>query len=274
MASPSSPTSRKFIQRASRRRVRHGKAGGGEDLANAGDMRGDISPHEIPPRQPRARRGAAAPGRRTGAPERARRESAESGDAQLRSSRSQWLLPTAGCAPSPGPPAPPPADLSCAAMVEYCFRCLSDAPGTMRWDSADWLVLLTREGEYLGIVCVGCIADEDLALIDAEELYDAPELRGDALTGSWRMARFRSGTAVSSRDSRCGRRASPAPVAQWIERSPPEREVASSNLAGRVPEAAANSDPPDGLRVLPTSPTPPGRGRRQRGRGPNRAPTG
>src|SRR4029079_18321970 len=26
----------------------------------------------------------------------------------------------------------------------------------------------------------------------------------------------------------------PAPVAQWIERSPPEREVASSNLAGRV----------------------------------------
>jgi hypothetical protein len=34
--------------RSSRRRVRHGKAGGGEDLANAGDMRGDISPHEIP----------------------------------------------------------------------------------------------------------------------------------------------------------------------------------------------------------------------------------
>jgi hypothetical protein len=28
--------------------VRHGKAGGGEDLANAGDMRGDLSPHEIP----------------------------------------------------------------------------------------------------------------------------------------------------------------------------------------------------------------------------------
>ena len=25
-----------------------------------------------------------------------------------------------------------------------------------------------------------------------------------------------------------------APVAQWIERSPPEREVASSNLAGRA----------------------------------------
>lgn len=34
--------------RASRQRVRHGKAGNGEDLANAGDMRGDLSPHEIP----------------------------------------------------------------------------------------------------------------------------------------------------------------------------------------------------------------------------------
>jgi hypothetical protein len=37
-----------FVRRASRRRTRHGKAAGGEDLANAGDMRGDISPHEIP----------------------------------------------------------------------------------------------------------------------------------------------------------------------------------------------------------------------------------
>src|ERR1019366_97339 len=35
-------------------------------------------------------------------------------------------------------------------------------------------------------------------------------------------------------------RTSSAPVAQWIERSPPEREVASSNLAGRVQESPAN----------------------------------
>jgi hypothetical protein len=70
---------------------------------------------------------------------------------------------------SPGP-APPPADLSCYAMVEYCLRCLSDAPRDS-WESADWLVLVTRDGEYLGIVCAGCIADEDLALVAAEELY-------------------------------------------------------------------------------------------------------
>jgi hypothetical protein len=35
-------------------------------------------------------------------------------------------------------------------------------------------------------------------------------------------------------------RASRAPVAQWIERPPPERKVASSNLAGRVSEVPAN----------------------------------
>ena len=39
---------KKLVLRPARRRVRHGKAGGGEDLANTGDMRGDLSPHEIP----------------------------------------------------------------------------------------------------------------------------------------------------------------------------------------------------------------------------------
>jgi hypothetical protein len=55
-------------------------------------------------------------------------------------------------------------------MVEYCFRCLSDAPHDA-FESDDWLVLVTREGEFLGVVCAGCIADEDLALVAAEELY-------------------------------------------------------------------------------------------------------
>jgi hypothetical protein len=57
-------------------------------------------------------------------------------------------------------------------MLEYCYRCLSDAPGADAWESADWLVLLTREGEYIGIVCSGCIADEDLAIVELEELYE------------------------------------------------------------------------------------------------------
>ncbi len=57
-------------------------------------------------------------------------------------------------------------------MLEHCYRCLSDAPGEHAWESADWLVLLTRDGAYMGIVCSGCIADEDLALVDLEEPYE------------------------------------------------------------------------------------------------------
>ena len=43
-----------------------------------------------------------------------------------------------------------------------------------------------------------------------------------------------AGGCRRSRRSRGSRLAPPAPVAQWIERCPPEAEVASSNLAGRV----------------------------------------
>jgi hypothetical protein len=57
-------------------------------------------------------------------------------------------------------------------MVEHCFRCLSEAPGADAWQSADWIVLTTADGEYLGVVCVGCVADDGLALIELEELYE------------------------------------------------------------------------------------------------------
>jgi hypothetical protein len=61
--------------------VRHGKAGGGEDLANAGDMRGDISPHEIPRDNPAH---AEAQRRQDAEHERLskRDESSDSGDAR------------------------------------------------------------------------------------------------------------------------------------------------------------------------------------------------
>jgi len=62
-------------------------------------------------------------------------------------------------------------------MAEYCSDCLSLAPGGDPLESEDWRVLVTREGEYLGAVCVGavcagCIADEELALIELEERYE------------------------------------------------------------------------------------------------------
>jgi hypothetical protein len=56
-------------------------------------------------------------------------------------------------------------------MVEYCFDCLSVAAGGDPLGSDDWLALVTREGEYLGLACSGCIADDDLALMGLEDVY-------------------------------------------------------------------------------------------------------
>jgi hypothetical protein len=53
--------------------------------------------------------------------------------------------------------------------VESCHCCLALAPS---WYSAEyereWLVLSTPAGEYLGVVCSGCVADEELVSIDIE----------------------------------------------------------------------------------------------------------
>ncbi|HEV7528674.1 MAG TPA: hypothetical protein VGO29_07240 [Solirubrobacteraceae bacterium] len=57
-------------------------------------------------------------------------------------------------------------------MVEHCFHCLSAAPSGDVQDAEDWLMLVTRDGEYLGVACSGCIADEDLALIELEALHE------------------------------------------------------------------------------------------------------
>ena len=51
-------------------------------------------------------------------------------------------------------------------MPEECFCCGAFAP---RWDDpgyAEWVLELTDEGEYLGIVCPGCFAGEGLAFLD------------------------------------------------------------------------------------------------------------
>jgi hypothetical protein len=48
--------------------------------------------------------------------------------------------------------------------IEWCERCLAEASAA----DADWYVLISREGEYLGVVCAGCVADEDLLRLQLE----------------------------------------------------------------------------------------------------------
>jgi hypothetical protein len=56
-------------------------------------------------------------------------------------------------------------------MAEHCVHCLSVAIDGDPLASEDWLVLVTRDGESLGVACWGCVADEGLALNELEELY-------------------------------------------------------------------------------------------------------
>jgi hypothetical protein len=54
--------------------------------------------------------------------------------------------------------------------IEWCERCLSPAPPWTAGEYAEWVVLLTPAGEYLGVVCAGCVAEDELL---ARELEDA-----------------------------------------------------------------------------------------------------
>jgi hypothetical protein len=58
--------------------------------------------------------------------------------------------------------------------IEWCERCLSQAPGEFSPEYAEWLVLSTPDGEYLGIVCAGCIAEPELLARELEDTLLAP----------------------------------------------------------------------------------------------------
>jgi hypothetical protein len=53
--------------------------------------------------------------------------------------------------------------------IEWCERCLSEAPGESSPEYTEWLVLSTPGGEYLGIVCAGCIAEPELLGLELED---------------------------------------------------------------------------------------------------------
>ena len=53
-------------------------------------------------------------------------------------------------------------------MIESCACCASLAPSARSTSYADWFLLLSRDGEYLGVACVGCVADEELLVLELE----------------------------------------------------------------------------------------------------------
>jgi hypothetical protein len=53
-------------------------------------------------------------------------------------------------------------------LLESCECCGSIAPSAAAAEYGEWFVLLSRSGEYLGVACVGCVADEELLVLELE----------------------------------------------------------------------------------------------------------
>jgi hypothetical protein len=53
--------------------------------------------------------------------------------------------------------------------IEWCERCLSAAPSWAEAEYGEWVVLSTRHGDCLGVVCAGCVADEELLALELED---------------------------------------------------------------------------------------------------------
>lgn len=74
-------------------------------------------------------------------------------------------------------PGVPPPDAICRrgptyaqsmSAIEWCECCLAEAPGWSTREYAEWVVLLAEDGAYLGVVCAGCVADEELLRAELE----------------------------------------------------------------------------------------------------------
>jgi hypothetical protein len=53
-------------------------------------------------------------------------------------------------------------------FFDCCLRCLAPAPPRSSGEHADWRELLDRRGERLALVCSGCVADEELLVVELE----------------------------------------------------------------------------------------------------------
>ncbi len=74
--------------------------------------------------------------------------------------------PTSACAGQRSSAARTPT-IERVSLFESCVRCASIASSSSV-ELDDWLVLLSRDGEYLGVACVGCVADEELLVLELE----------------------------------------------------------------------------------------------------------
>jgi hypothetical protein len=53
-------------------------------------------------------------------------------------------------------------------MLETCHCCQALAPAWSSLEYAEWHVVIAADGEFLGVVCAGCLIDDELIAIELE----------------------------------------------------------------------------------------------------------
>jgi hypothetical protein len=70
--------------------------------------------------------------------------------------------------PTPIRPAAGGPTLRDVSALEVCHCCQSIAPAWSSPQYAEWHVVIGADGELLGIVCTGCLGDDELILLELE----------------------------------------------------------------------------------------------------------
>jgi hypothetical protein len=52
--------------------------------------------------------------------------------------------------------------------LEICHCCQAFAPAWSSPDYAEWHVVISADGELLGVVCAGCLIDDELIVIELD----------------------------------------------------------------------------------------------------------
>jgi hypothetical protein len=52
--------------------------------------------------------------------------------------------------------------------IEVCHCCQTIAPAWSSPQYAEWHVVIAADGEFLGLVCIGCLGDDELIAIELE----------------------------------------------------------------------------------------------------------
>jgi hypothetical protein len=68
----------------------------------------------------------------------------------------------------PDSPAAVGSTLAHMSMLEICHCCQSFAPAWSSPEYAEWHVVISADGELLGVVCAGCLIDDELIAVELD----------------------------------------------------------------------------------------------------------